>query len=104
MRFALTAKRIRARNCRSDQARSQSVEDRTSGFLFHNQKGKFLSQTNLLRRGPHPALKELGQPKASFHALRRFRTTWLRKNRTLDSSAVLGLKRVVLPSETRLLN
>ena len=27
-------------------------------------------------------LKELGQPKAGFHAFRRFRTTWLRKNRT----------------------
>jgi integrase len=29
----------------------------------------------------HPALKQLGQPKAGFHAFRRFRTTWLRKNR-----------------------
>src|SRR5882672_11609778 len=27
------------------------VADRTSGFLFHNRKGNFLSQTNLLRRG-----------------------------------------------------
>jgi hypothetical protein len=27
-------------------------------------------------------LKKLGQPKAGFHAFRRFRTTWLRKNRT----------------------
>ena len=25
---------------------------------------------------------KLGQPKAGFHAFRRFRTTWLRKNRT----------------------
>jgi hypothetical protein len=32
------------------------VGDRTSGFLFHNRKGNFLSQTNLLRRGLHPAL------------------------------------------------
>jgi integrase len=31
------------------------VGDRTSGFLFHNRKGNFLSQTNLLRRGLHPA-------------------------------------------------
>jgi hypothetical protein len=29
----------------------------------------------------HPCLLKLGQPKAGFHALRRFRTTWLRKNR-----------------------
>lgn len=58
------------------------VGERTSGFLFRNRKGNFLSQTNLLRRGLHPALKKLGQPKAGFHAFRRFRTTWLRKNRT----------------------
>lgn len=58
------------------------VGDHTCGFLFRNRKGNFLSQTNLLRRGLHPALKKLGQPKAGFHALRRFRTTWLRKNRT----------------------
>ena len=35
-----------------------------------------------MRRGLRPALKKLGQPKAGFHAFRRFRTTWLRKNRT----------------------
>jgi integrase len=56
--------------------------ERTSGFLFHNRRGKFLAQTNLLRRGLHAALKKLGQPKAGFHAFRRFRRTWLRKNRT----------------------
>jgi integrase len=58
------------------------VGDRNSGFLFQNKKGNFLSQTNLLRRGLHPPLLKLGQPKAGFHAFRRFRTTWLRKNRT----------------------
>jgi integrase len=57
------------------------VGDRTSGFLFQNRKGSFLSQTNLLRRGLHPALEKLKQPKAGFHAFRRYRLTWLRKNR-----------------------
>jgi integrase len=57
------------------------VGDRTSGFLFHNRKSNFLSQTNLLRRGLHPALEKLKQPKAGFHAFRRYRLTWLRKNR-----------------------
>jgi integrase len=57
------------------------VGDRASGFIFVNKKGNFLSQTNLLRRGLHAALKTLGQPKAGFHAFRRFRITWLRKNR-----------------------
>jgi integrase len=55
--------------------------DRTSGFLFHNRKGNFLSQTNLLRRALHPALEKLQQHKAGFHAFRRYRLTWLRKNR-----------------------
>jgi integrase len=58
------------------------VGERTSGFLFRNRHGNYLSQTNLLRRGLHPALKKLEQTKAGFHAFRRFRTTWLRKNRT----------------------
>jgi integrase len=58
------------------------VGERTSGLLFQNKNGNSLSQTNLLRRGLHAALKKLGQPKAGFHAFRRFRTTWLRKNRT----------------------
>jgi integrase len=58
------------------------VGERISGFLFSNKNGNSLSQTNLLRRGLHPALKKLGQPKAGFHAFRSFRATWLRKNRT----------------------
>jgi integrase len=57
------------------------VGERTSGFLFQNKKENPLSQTNLLRRGLHPALRKLGQPKAGLHSLRRFRLTWLRKNR-----------------------
>jgi len=57
------------------------IGKRTSGFLFHNRKGNFLSQTNFLRRGLHPALVKLKQPKAGFHAFRRYRLTWLRKNR-----------------------
>lgn len=60
------------------------VGERASGFLFQNRRGKYLSQTNLLRRGLHPTLEKLGQAKAGFHAFRRFRTTWLRKNRTAE--------------------
>jgi integrase len=58
------------------------VEGRQSVLLFANKSGKPLSQTNLLRRSLHPILKELGVEKAGFHAMRRFRTTWLRKQRT----------------------
>ena len=57
------------------------VRDRQSGPLFANKSGKPLSQTNLLRRSLHPILVELGVPKAGFHAMRRFRTTWMRKQR-----------------------
>jgi integrase len=52
------------------------------GLGHQHRWGNFVSQTNLLRRGLHPPLQRLGQPKAGFHAFRRFRTTWLRKNRT----------------------
>jgi len=57
------------------------VGNRTSRFLFQNRNGNFLSHTNLLRRGLHPALEKLKQPKAGFHAFRRYRLTWLRRNR-----------------------
>jgi integrase len=57
------------------------VADRQSGLLFANRSGKPLSQTNILRRSLHPILSELGVEKAGFHAMRRFRTTWLRKQR-----------------------
>ena len=35
----------------------------------------------MVRRSLHPILAELGVPKTGFHAMRRFRTTWLRKQR-----------------------
>jgi integrase len=52
-----------------------------SGLLFINGSGKSPLQTNILRRSLHPILAELGLPKAGFHAMRRFRTTRLRKQR-----------------------
>jgi integrase len=57
------------------------VHGRRSGIVFQNRAGKPLSQTNLLRRSLHPILAELKVEKAGFHAMRRFRTTWLRKQR-----------------------
>ena len=55
------------------------IGSRQSGFLFANKVGKPLSQTNVVRRSLHPILEELGVPKTGFHAMRRFRTTWLRR-------------------------
>lgn len=56
------------------------VGDRQSGLVFSNRAGKPLSQTNIIRRSLHPILKELGVEQTGFHAMRRFRTTWLRKH------------------------
>ena len=57
------------------------VKDRQAGLLFVNRAGKPLYQSDLLRRSLHPILNELGVGKAGYHAMRRFRTTWLRKQR-----------------------
>ena len=57
------------------------VGGRRSGLLFANRSGKPLSQTNVVRRSLHPILEELKVEKTGFHAMRRFRTTWLRKQR-----------------------
>jgi integrase len=53
--------------------------ERSSGLVFSNRAGKPLSQTNLARRSLHPILKESKAEKTGFHAMRRFRATWLRK-------------------------
>ncbi len=58
------------------------VGDRASGLIFANGAGKPLSQTNVVRRSLHPIWGELGVEKTGFHAMRRFRATWLRKQRT----------------------
>jgi integrase len=57
------------------------VGTRQNGLLFTNSVGRALAQTNLLQYSLHPSLKELGVEKSGFHAMRRFRITWLRKQR-----------------------
>jgi integrase len=57
------------------------IGGRQSGLVFTNEVGKPMSQTKVLRRSLHPILEEIGAEKAGFHAMRRFRTTWLRKQR-----------------------
>jgi integrase len=68
--------------------RKEFVGNRTSGFLFCTRTGRPLSQSNIVSRHLHKALKELGYVnpytgthKAGNHAFRRFRNTHLR-NRT----------------------
>jgi len=58
------------------------IGQRRSGLVFANQNGRPLSQTNVVSRSLHPILASLGLEKTGFHAFRRYRTTWLRKQRT----------------------
>jgi integrase len=57
------------------------VAERRTGLLFTNRIDSPLSQTNVLRRSLHSILEELKVEKTGFHAMRRFRATWLRKQR-----------------------
>jgi integrase len=66
----------------------EHIGNRNGGFLFCTRKGKPLSQSNIIRRHLHKALKQLGYVnrftgihKAGNHIFRRFRNTYLR-NRT----------------------
>ena len=57
------------------------IGDRTSGFVFQTRNGKPLSDSDILTRHLHPKLRELAEEQAGHHAFRRFRVTWLRKQR-----------------------
>lgn len=56
------------------------IGERKGGFLFSTQNGRPLSQRNALR-ALHVVLQAESLEKRGFHAFRRFRQTWLRKNR-----------------------
>jgi integrase len=57
------------------------IGNRTSGFLFQTRNGRPLSDSDILSRHLHPMLRKLEQGQAGHHAFRRFRVTWLRKQR-----------------------
>ena len=52
-----------------------------STYLFQTARGKPLSQRNVLRDSLHLILKKMGREKCGFHIFRRFRASWIRKNR-----------------------
>jgi integrase/recombinase XerD len=54
---------------------------RSSGFVFLNEAGGSLHQSNVLRRSLHPTLEKMGRPVCGFHAFHRYRVTHLRKQR-----------------------
>jgi integrase len=65
--------------------KSAFIAGLTTGFLFQNEAGKPLAQSNVLRRNLHPILNALEVPKAGFHSFRRFRATHLSKSRVPES-------------------
>jgi integrase len=72
---------VREIDLHSELARklAEHIAGRDSGFVFRNEAGGALHQSNVLRRALHPALAEMAREKAGFHAFRRFRVTHLRK-------------------------
>ena len=59
----------------------QLIGTRQSGFVFQTANGKPLSATNILKRDLHETLETAGIEQAGFHSFRRYRVTYLRKNR-----------------------
>lgn len=57
------------------------IGDRKTGFLFATKSGRPMGMNNILNRHLNPLLERLQFGRRGFHAFRRFRTTWLRKNR-----------------------
>ena len=61
------------------------IGDRKAGFVFCTSTGTALSASNVLgtgerARGLHPILDAIGLSRAGFHAFRRFRISWVRRN------------------------
>jgi hypothetical protein len=52
-----------------------------TSFVFQNEAGGALHQSNVLRRSLHPLLKSAGLAVCGFHSFRRFRVTHLRRSR-----------------------
>jgi integrase len=62
----------------------QFIGARRTGYIFQAENGSAMHQSNLLRRRLHPILKGLGIAKRGFHGFRRYRITWLRKQRVAE--------------------
>lgn len=61
---------------------AEFIGERKTGLVFCTETGKTISPSNILSDSLHPILKKLGYAKAGAHAFRRFRATWLRRQRT----------------------
>jgi len=57
------------------------IGDRRQGYLFRCRNGNPLGQRNLLRDSLHPILDGMKAATAGFHGFRRYRVTYLRKQK-----------------------
>src|ERR1700753_4068516 len=57
------------------------VGDRKAGLLFPSERGTPQHQSNIRNRILYPILESIGSNKGGAHIFRRFRVTWLRKQR-----------------------
>lgn len=67
------------------------VGTRKAGLLFCSKRGKPLSKSNIRNRILHPMLEALSVEKGGSHIFRRFRATWLRKQRAPEDLIRLWL-------------
>lgn len=76
-----TENAIRAVDLHPDLARflNDYIGTRTVGFLFATRTGRPVCSHNAKNRWLDPALERAGLSRCGFHALRRFRATWLSK-------------------------
>jgi integrase len=58
------------------------VGSRKAGLLFGSRNGTPLSQSNIRNRILYPILEAIGVDRGGPHVFRRFRATWLRKQKT----------------------
>ena len=69
----------------------QFIGTRKGGLLFGSRTGRPLSKSNIRNRSLYPILEAKGVEKGGPHVFRRFRATWLRKQKTPEDLIRLWL-------------
>ena len=69
----------------------QFIGSRKKGLLFASRNGTPLSRSNIRNRILYPILGAIGAAKGGAHVFRRFRATWLRKQKTPEDLIRLWL-------------
>jgi integrase len=69
----------------------QFIGGRKKGLLFSSRNGKPLNRSNIRNRILYPILEAMGVEKGGPHVFRRFRATWLRKQKAPENLIRLWL-------------